>query len=148
MNFNWVDIADKQTISWDSLDFACNSEIFNRLLPMPPAGVDRAQCIRRELIQSYVQIESGPLVGVPNNELVVKEQLVAPPETYYHVFSCPYGLEDYYTKTPPFSPSTLQQRYVLNGTSYFIWDGTSFTGSRPSNYMPGLVRDGRFTGCP
>jgi hypothetical protein len=150
MNFNWVDIASNQTISWDSLDLACNSEIFNRLLPMPPAGVDRAQCIRRELIESYVQIDPTYLSGVPNNELVVKSQVVAPPETYYKVFSCPSGLEEYYTKTPPFSLSTSQQRYYLDTTPrlYFYWSGDYFTGNRPSNYMPALIRDGRFTGCP
>jgi hypothetical protein len=150
MNFLWVEIADNQTISWDSLDIACNSEIFNRLLPMPPSGVDRAQCIRRELIESYVQIEPGPLVGVPNDELVVKSQVVAPPETYYRVLLCPSGTESFYTKTAPFSLSTIGQRYILSGTTtfYYTWDGTSFTGSRPSNYIPGLVRDGRFIGCP
>jgi hypothetical protein len=150
MNFNWQDIASNQTISWDSLDLACTSGIFNQLLPIPPSGVSRAQCIRRELIQSYVQIESGPLVGVPNNELVVKNQVVAVQETYYRVLLCPSGTESFYTKTPPFSLSTIGQRYILSDTTtlYFTWDGTSFFGYQPSNYIHGLVRDGRFTGCP
>jgi hypothetical protein len=149
MNFLWQEIADNQTISWDSLDLACLNGVFNQLLPIPPSGVDRAQCIRRELIQSYVQIESAPLSGVPNDELVVKSQVVAVQETYYRVLLCPSGTESYYTKTPPTSVG-IGQRYVLSGTTtlYFTWDGTSFFGNRPSNYIHGLTTVGRFTGCP
>jgi hypothetical protein len=148
MNFLWQEIADNQTISWDSLDLACLNGVFNQLLPIPPSGVDRAQCIRRELIQSYVQIESGPLSGVPNNELVVKSQVVAVQETYYRVIGCADS-QYYYTKTAPTSVGT-GQRYKLTDTTtfYFTWDGTSFFGNRPSNYIHGLVTDGRFTGCP
>jgi hypothetical protein len=148
MNFLWQEIADNQTISWDSLDLACLNGVFNQLLPIPPSGVDRAQCVRRELIQSYVQIESAPLSGVPNNELVVKNQVVAVQETYYRVIGCADS-QYYYTKTAPTSVGT-GQRYKLTDTTtlYFTWDGTSFFGNRPSNYIHGLVTDGRFTGCP
>jgi hypothetical protein len=148
MNFLWQEIADNQTISWDSLDLACLNGVFNQLLPIPPSGVDRAQCVRRELIQSYVQIESAPLSGVPNDELVVKSQVVAVQETYYRVIGCADS-QYYYTKTAPTSVGT-GQRYKLTDTTtlYFTWDGTSFFGNRPSNYIHGLVTDGRFTGCP
>ena len=148
MNFLWQDIASNQTISWDSLELACLNGVFNQLLPIPPSGVNRAQCIRRELIQSYVQIESAPLSGVPNNELVVKSQVVAVQETYYRVIGCADS-QYYYTKTAPTSVGT-GQRYKLTDTTtlYFTWDGTSFFGNRPSNYIHGLVTDGRFTGCP
>jgi hypothetical protein len=148
MNFLWQDIASNQTISWDSLELACLNGVFNQLLPIPPSGVNRAQCIRRELIQSYVQIESAPLSGVPNNELVVKSQVVAVQETYYRVIGCADS-QYYYTKTAPTSVG-IGQRYKLTDTTtfYFTWDGTSFFGNRPSNYIHGLVTDGRFTGCP
>ena len=148
MNFLWQDIASNQTISWDSLELACLNGVFNQLLPIPPSGVDRAQCIRRELIQSYVQIESAPLSGVPNDELVVKSQVVAVQETYYRVIGCADS-QYYYTKTAPTSVG-IGQRYKLTDTTtlYFTWDGTSFFGNRPSNYIHGLVTDGRFTGCP
>ena len=149
MNFLWIDIAPNQTISWDSLDLACLSGEFNQLLPIPPSGVDRAQCIRRELIQSYVQIESGPLSGVPNNELVVKSQVVAPQETYYRLIGCADG-QYYFTKVAPPVLTAIGQRYALYGTTnlFFTWDGFSQVSYRPAGYIHGLVTVGRFTGCP
>jgi hypothetical protein len=147
---SWIDIANNEVVTWDDLQSAIYSEIFEQLLPIPPSGTSGLRCVRRELIQSYVQIESAPLAGVPNNELVVKSQVVAPPATYYKVFSCPFALEEFYTKTAPVSLLDIGQRYYLDTTprSYFYWNGDYFTGNRPSNYMPALIRDGRFTGCP
>ena len=148
---SWTfDIASNEVVTWNDLQEAIYSEIFEQLLPVPPSGTSGLRCVRRELIESYVKIDPTYLSGVPNNELVVKSQVVAPPETYYRVLLCPTGTESFYTKTAPFSLSTIGQRYILSGTTtfYYTWDGTSFTGSRPSNYIPGLVRDGRFIGCP
>jgi hypothetical protein len=150
MNFLWQDIASNQTISWDSLDLACLNGEFNQLLPIPPSGVDRAQCIRRELIQSYVQIESGPLSGVPNNELVVKSQVVAPQETYYRLIGCSDGLY-YFTKVAPPVLTAVGQRYGFpnnNPNLFFTWDGFSQVSYRPAGYIHGLELKGRFIGCP
>lgn len=145
----WNSVASNQTVSWDSLDDACLNGFFNQLLPIPPSGVSRTQCIRRELIQSYVQIESAPLSGVPNNELVVKSQVVAVQETYYRLVGCSDGLY-YFTKVAPVLLTDIGQRYKLVDTTtfYFTWDGYSQVSYRPSNYIHGLVRDGRFIGCP
>lgn len=147
---NWVDVASNQAVSWDSLLNACQNEVFDQLLPIPPSGTSAFRCIRRELIQSYVNIQSAPLAGVPNNELVVKSQVVAAQTTYYRVIGC-FNQQYYYTKTPPGVP-TVGRRYKVDAGSgvffYFTWDGTSFFGDRPSNYFPGLVVDGRFIGCP
>jgi hypothetical protein len=145
----WVSVANNQTVSWDSLINACGNGFFNQLLAMPPSGVSVSQCVRRELIQSYVQIESGPLSGVPNNELVVKSQVVAVQETYYRLIGC-FDQQYYHTKVAPVSLLDIGQRYKLVDTTtlYFTWDGTSFFGNRPSNYIHGLERDARFIGCP
>lgn len=146
----WSDIASNEVITWDYLQFAIYSEIFEQLLPIPPSGATGLQCVRRELIQSYVNIQSAPLAGVPNNELVVKSQVVAAQATYYRLVGC-FDQQYYYTKTPPGPVPTTGQRYKLvsgANTYYFTWDGTSFFGDRPSNYFPGLVLDGRFIGCP
>lgn len=144
---DWNSVASNQAVSYDSLQNAIYLEVFDQLLPIPASF----QCIRRELIQSYVNIQSAPLAGVPNNELVVKSQVVAVQTTYYRVLLCPSGIETYYTKTPPGVP-TVGRRYKVDAGSgvffYFTWDGTSFFGDRPSNYFPGLVVDGRFIGCP
>jgi hypothetical protein len=146
---SWIDIANNEVITWNDLQIAIYSEIFEQLLPVPPSGVSGLRCVRKELIQSYVKIESAPLSGVPNNELVVKSQVVAPPETYYRLIGC-FDTQYYYTKVAPISLTDIGQRYKLVDTTtlYFTWDGTSFFGDRPSNYFPGLVRDGRFIGCP
>jgi hypothetical protein len=145
----WIDIASTEVITWNDLQDAIYNEIFDQLLPVPPSGTSGLRCVRRELIQSYVNIQSAPLSGVPNNELVVKNQVVAAQATYYRVIGC-FNQQYYYTKTSPGSSPTTGQRYKLVDTTtfYFTWDGTSFFGDRPSNYFPGLVLDGRFTGCP
>jgi hypothetical protein len=145
----WVSVANNQTVSWDSLINACGNGFFNQLLAMPPSGVSVSQCVRRELIQSYVQIESGPLSGVPNNELVVKSQVVAVQETYYRLIGCADGLY-YFTKVAPPVLTAIGQRYALYGTTnlFFTWDGFSQFSYRPAGYIHGLVTVGRFIGCP
>lgn len=145
----WNSVASNQTVSWDSLEDACLNGFFNQLLPIPPSGVSRTQCVRRELIQSYVQIESGPLSGVPNNELVVKIQVVAVQATYYRLIGCSDGLY-YFTKVAPPVLTDIGLRYALYGTTnfFFTWDGFSQVSYRPSNYIHGLVTVGRFIGCP
>jgi hypothetical protein len=148
---SWIDIANNEVITWNDLQIAIYSEIFEQLLPVPPSGTSGLRCIRRELIQSYVNIQSAPLSGVSNNELVVKSQVVAAQATYYRLIGC-FDQQYYYTKTPPGPVPTTGQRYKSDAGSgiffYFTWDGTSFFGDRPSNYYAGLVTDGRFIGCP
>jgi len=146
---DWNSVASNQAVSWDSLINACLSGRFNQLLTMPPSGESASRCVRRELVESYIQIESAPLSGVPNNELVVRSQLVAVQETYYRLIGC-FDTQYYYTKVAPVSLLDIGQRYKLVDTTtlYFTWDGTSQVSYQPSNYIHGLVRDGRFIGCP
>lgn len=145
----WINVASNQTCSWDSLLDACNNGYFLQLLPMPPSGESALRCVRRELIQSYIEIESAPLAGVPNNELVVKSQLVAVQYTYYQLTSCGGGAAAWTRIAPTLG---LGQRYVLPGItpSFYYYNGTSQGPQTniPSGYNGSIQIVSGSTYCP
>lgn len=120
----WINVASNQTCSWDSLQNACDNGYFLQILPMPPSGVPASRCVRKELIQSYIEIQSAPLSGVPNNELVVKSQLVAIQYTYYQLTPCDGGAGAW---TRIFPTLGVGQRYILPGFTnrFFYYNGIS-----------------------
>jgi hypothetical protein len=120
----WTSVASNQTCSWDSLQNACDNGFFLQLLPMPPSGQSALRCVRKELIQSYIEIQSAPLAGVPNNELVVKSQLVAIQYTYYQLTPCDGGAGAW---TRIFPTLGVGQRYILHGFTnrFFYYNGIS-----------------------
>jgi hypothetical protein len=145
----WINVASNQTCSWDSLINACNNGYFLQLLPMPPSGVSASRCVRRELIQSYIEIQSAPLSGVPNNELVVKSQLVAVQYTYYQLTSCGGGAAAWTRIAPTLG---IGQRYVLPGItpSFYYYNGTSQGPQTniPSGYNGSIQIVSGSTYCP
>jgi hypothetical protein len=145
----WPSVASNQTCSWDSLISAVNNGFFLQLLPMPPSGVSGGRCVRRELIQSYIEIEPAPLAGVPNNELVVKSQLVGVLYTYYQLTPCGSGTTAY---TRIFPTLGVGQRYILPGftNQFYYYNGTS-VGPQipiPSGYNGSIQRVTGSTYCP
>jgi hypothetical protein len=145
----WTSVAANQTCSWDSLISAVNNGFFLQLLPMPPSGVPAGRCVRRELIQSYIEIEPGPLVGVPNNKLVVKSQLVGVTYTYYQLTPCDGGAGAW---TRIFPTLGVGQRYILPGFTnrFFYYNGIS-QGPQipiPSGYNGSIQRVTGSTYCP
>jgi len=145
----WINVASNQTCSWDSLQNACDNGYFLQLLPMPPSGVPASRCVRKELIQSYIEIQPGPLVGVPNNELVVKSQLVAIQYTYYQLTPCDGGAGAW---TRIFPTLGVGQRYILPGFTnrFFYYNGIS-QGPQvmiPSGYNGSIQRVNGSTYCP
>ena len=120
----WTSVASNQTVSWDSLISAVNNGFFAQILPMPPSGVPAGRCVRRELIQSYIEIQASPLSGVPNNQLVVKSQLVAVQYTYYQLIACDGGAGAWTRVVPTLGTG---QRYILPGFTnrFFYYNGTS-----------------------
>jgi hypothetical protein len=145
----WTSVASNQTVSYDSLIDACNNGYFLQLLPMPPSGVSGGRCVRKELIQSYIEIEPGPLSGVPNNELVVKSQLVAVQYTYYQLTPCDGGAGAW---TRIFPTLGVGQRYILPGFTnrFFYYNGIS-QGPQvniPSGYNGSIQRVSGSTYCP
>jgi hypothetical protein len=145
----WINVASNQTCSWDSLQNACDNGFFLQLLPMPPSGQSALRCVRRELIQSYIEIEPAPLSGVPNNELVVKSQLVGVTYTYYQLTPCDGGAGAW---TRIFPTLGVGQRYILPGFTnrFFYYNGTSLGPQIPipSGYNGSIQRVNGSTYCP
>jgi hypothetical protein len=145
----WINVASNQTCSWDSLQNACDNGYFLQILPMPPSGVPASRCVRKELIQSYIEIQSAPLSGVPNNELVVKSQLVAIQYTYYQLTPCDGGAGAW---TRIFPTLGVGQRYILPGFTnrFFYYNGIS-QGPQvmiPSGYNGSIQIVSGATYCP
>lgn len=145
----WTSVASNQAVSWDSLNNACDNGVFLRLLTMPPSGVSATRCVTAGLVQSYVEVQSAPLSGVPSNELVVKSQLVAVSYTYYQLTSCS-GAAAAWTRIAP----TLGtgQRYILPSSTptYYYYNGTSQGPQTtiPSGYNGSIQIVGGATYCP
>ncbi len=145
----WINVASNQTCSWDSLQNAFDNGYFLQILPMPPSGQSAGRCVRKELIQSYIEIQPGPLVGVPNNELVVKSQLVAIQYTYYQLTPCDGGAGAW---TRIFPTLGVGQRYILPGFTnrFFYYNGIS-QGPQvmiPSGYNGSIQIVSGSTYCP
>ena len=146
----WTSVASNQTCSWDSLINACNNGYFLQLLPMPPSGESASRCVRRELIQSYIEIQSAPLSGVPNNELVVKSQLVAIQYTYYQLTSCGGGAAAWTRIAPTLG---YGQRYIYPtypSPQYYYYNGISQGPQTnvPSGYNGSIQIVSGATYCP
>ena len=145
----WTSVASNQTCSWDSLINACNNGYFLQLLPMPPSGVPGGRCVRKELIQSYIEISPVPLVGVPNNELVVKSQLIAIQYIYYQLTPCDGGAGAW---TRIFPTLGTGQRYILPGFTnrFFYYNGISQGPQTniPSGYNGSIQIVSGSTYCP
>ena len=143
----WINVASNQTVSWDSLKNACDNGVFLQLLPMPPSGEAWGRCVRKGLVQSYVDIQSSPLSGVPDNELVVKSQLVANAYTYYRLASCGGGADAWTRLAPPLG---YGQRYVLSGypsPTYYYYNGATQT-TLPSGFNGSIQIVYGATYCP
>lgn len=121
---SWAGIASNQSVTWENLQDACNNGIFLQLLSMPPSGVSAKKCVRKDVVQSYVEVQSSPLSGTASNQTVAKSKLVAISYTYYQLTSCS-GAAAAWTRIAP----TLGtgQRYILPSSSptYYYYNGTS-----------------------
>lgn len=145
----WSSVANNQAISYQTLKDACDALIFLQLLPIPPSGVSGSKMIKAGLIQGLVDIESSPLSGVPDNELVVKSQVVPVTRTYYQLTPCGAGGTAW---TRIFPTSGTGQRYVLYGGTNTFWyySGISVGPQTtiPSGYNGSIQRVDGATYCP
>jgi len=143
----WGLVADNQAVSWDSLQNAVNNGFFLQIGEIPPSGIPLSRCIRKELIQSAVEIQSTPLAGVPNNELVVKSQVQAIPYTYYRLNPCGSG-GIVWTRI---FPTLTSQQYIEPSTGEkWYYDNSTPLGPQtniPSGYKGNLQRVEGQTGC-
>ena len=110
----WASLPDNQVVTFDNLKEACDYGYLLPLLPLPPTGLGK-KCIRAELIQSYVEIEPGPLEGTPANQTVIKGKIVGKKYVYYQLQGC--GSDNSAIAWTRIPPETPYQRYYL-ATSY------------------------------
>lgn len=145
----WSAVATNQAISYQTLKDACDALIFLQIGSLPPPGKTLSQMVTAEFIQSRVDIESSPLTGVPNNELVVKSQVVPVTRTYYQLTPCGAGGTAW---TRIFPTSGTGQRYILYGGTNTFWyySGTSVGPQTtiPSGYNGSIQRVDGATYCP
>lgn len=145
----WSSVASNQAVSWDSLQNAVNNGVFLQIGLIPPPGVPLSRCARKDIIQSTIEIEPGPLTGVANNELVVKSQLVAVSYTYYQLTPCGGGTTAWTRISPTLG---VGQRYILpsSSPSYYYYNGTSQGPQTniPSGYNGSIQRVSGATYCP
>ncbi len=157
MAISWANIPNNQVITFENLSDACYYGYFLELLPMPPQGVSPKKCIRAELIQSYVEIEPGPLEGTPPNQTVIKEKIVGKQYVYYKLQVCEGPGS---TEVPPVAYTRLTptlgtgHRYIIPSSFPFIYCtymGPSYDTplqiNIPPGYNPNIQRTEQ-TGCP
>lgn len=145
----WSSVASNQTVSYDSLQNAVNNGYFLQIGLIPPPGIPLSQCARKDVIQSTIEIEPGPLVGVAANELVVKSQLVGVTYTYYQLTPCGSGTTAWTRISPTLG---IGQRYILPGftNQFYYYNGTT-VGPQiqiPSGYNGSIQRVSGSTYCP
>ena len=143
----WSAVADKQAISYNTLQEACDALIFLKIGTIPAPGKTGNQMITAGLIQSMVEIQSSPLSGVPNNELVVKEQVLPVSYTYYRLNPCGSG-GIVWTRI---FPTLTSQQYIEPSTGEkWYYDNSTPLGPQtniPSGYKGNLQRVEGQTGC-
>lgn len=147
----WSSVANNQAISFNTLKEACDALIFLQIGTIPPSGVSGTKMVKAGLIPGLVDVESAPLVGVPDNELVVKSQVVPVTRTYYQLSACsgnPLGTA--WTRIVPILGTG--QRYVLFGGTNRFWtySGVSVGPQTniPSGYNGSIQLVNGSTGCP
>lgn len=141
----WGTIADNQTVSWDNLQNAVDNNVFIKIGTIPPTGVSGSRQVTKLGALTTVDIQSSPLAGKSDNQLVVKSNLVATPATYYQLNNCSGGAGAWTKITPTLGTG---QRYILpsNGV-YYTYNGTSQT-TLPAGYNGSIQIVSGQTGCP
>lgn len=145
----WATLPDNQVVTFENLKEACDYGYLLQLLQLPPSGVSGKKCIRAELIQSYVEIEPGPLVGTTSSQLVVKSKIVGKQYVYYQLQGCDSADGTAWTRQEP--NLGVGQQYVLPSSSpkFYTYTGT-FTPLQTSlpNFYNGSIQKTQLMGCP
>lgn len=143
---SWAGIANNQGVSWNSLIDAVSNNVFVQLLPMPPSGVSGTRLVTKTGALSYVDIQSSPLSGKTDNQIVVKSNLVSPSYTYYQLNNCSGGAAAWTRITPTLGTG---QRYILPSSTptYYTYGGVSQT-TLPAGYNGSIQIVSGQTGCP
>lgn len=143
---SWATLASNQCVSWDNLIDAVGNNVFVQILPMPPSGVSGSKEVNKLDALTHVDIQSSPLAGKPDNQLVVKSELVAPVYTYYQLNECSGGAAAWTRINPVLG---LGQRYVLPSGSpvFYYYNGIS-QSTLPAGYNGSIQIVSGQTYCP
>ena len=143
---SWAGIASNQCVSWNNLIDAVNNNVFIQILPMPPSGVSGTREVTKLGAITHVDIQSSPLSGKTDNQLVVKSNLVASAYTYYQLNNCSGGAAAWTKITPTLGTG---QRYILPSGSptYYYYNGISQT-TLPAGYNGSIQIVSGQTYCP
>ena len=141
----WSTIANNQTVSWDNLQNAVDNNVFIKIGTIPPTGVSGSRQVTKLGALTTVDIQSSPLAGKSDNQLVVKSNLVATPATYYQLNNCSGGAVAWTKITPTLGNG---QRYILPSSMvYYTYNGISQT-TLPAGYNGSIQIVSGQTGCP
>lgn len=143
---SWAGIASNQCVSWDNLQDAVNNNVFIQIGLIPPPGIPGNREVTKLGALTTVDIQTSPLAGKSDNQLVVKSNLVASAYTYYQLTNCSGGAQAWTKITPVLGTG---QRYVLpSGTPvFYYYTGTSQT-TLPSGYNGSIQIVSGQTYCP
>jgi hypothetical protein len=143
---SWAGIASNQTVSWANLQDAVNNNVFIQIGLIPPTGIPSNREITKTGALSAVDIQSAPLAGKSNNQLVVKSNLVASAYTYYQLNHCSGGPAAWTKITPALG---VGQRYILPSSTptYYTYNGVSQT-TLPAGYNGSIQIVSGQTYCP
>jgi hypothetical protein len=143
---SWAGLASNQCVSWANLQSAVDNNVFIQIGLIPPPGIPSNREITKIGALTTVDIQTSPLSGVADNQLVVKSELVASAYTYYQLTSCSGGAAVWTKITPALG---FGQRYVLPGFSptYYYYNGINQT-TLPAGYNGSIQIVSGSTYCP
>lgn len=143
---SWAGIANNQCVSWANLQDAVNNNVFVQIGTIPPSGIPSNREVTKLGALTTVDVQSSPLSGLSDNQLVVKSDLVAPAYTYYQLNHCSGGAAAWTRINPVLG---YGQRYVLPGFSptYYYYNGVSQT-TLPAGYNGSIQIASGQTYCP
>jgi hypothetical protein len=143
---SWAGIASNQCVSWANLQDAVNNNVFIQIGTIPPSGVPSNREVTKLGALTTVDIQTSPLSGKTDNQLVVKSNLVASAYTYYQLNHCSGGPQAW-TKINPVLG--LGQRYVLPSGSpvFYYYNGINQT-TLPAGYNGSIQIVSGATYCP
>jgi len=143
---SWSGISNSQTVSWDNLQNAVDNNVFIKIGTIPPPGVSGSRQVTKIGALTTVDIQSSPLSGKSDNQLVVKSNLLATPATYYQLNNCSGGAVAWTKIVPTLGTG---QRYIFPSSTpvYYTFSGNSQT-TLPAGYNGSIQIVSGQTGCP
>jgi hypothetical protein len=129
---SWAGLANNQCVTWANLQSAVDNNVFVQIGLIPPPGIPSNREVNKIGALTTVDIESAPLSGKTDNQLVVKSNLVAPTYTYYQLNECSGGPAAWTRINPTLG---VGQRYVLPGMTpiFYSYNGIS-QSTLPAGY--------------